>query len=140
MTSDVFTMIVIIYIISIIFTASFFTLGALISSLTHRSVTSLAMSLFIWVILVIALPNLGDYIASEIKEVEPVHVVEKRVENLQNELRKIRSDWRDENSLDTWTMWGSWYRFRIANKEFVDYLNEQYIPFYEPKRKHNKGN
>ena len=135
-TSDILSRIFLIYIVSIIFTTSFFTIGALISSLTHRSVTSLAMSLFIWVVLVIALPNLGDHIASRLKKVEPAHVVQNRIENVQNELRKIRRDFFNKNGPKDWIMWGSWEMFRIANKEFVDFM-KIYTPFIEEKRREN---
>ena len=133
---DILNRIFMIYFVSIIFTASFFTIGALISSMTHRAVTSLAMSLFIWVVLVIALPNLGDHIASRLKKVEPTHVVQSRIENLQNELRESRRQFSQSNSPRSTIWWGSSENFRIANIEYVNYLRK-YIPFIEEKRREN---
>lgn len=135
-TPDILSRILLIYAVSIIFTTSFFIIGALISSLTHRAVTSLAMSLFIWVVLAIALPNLGDYIASRLKEVEPAYTVQNRIENIQNEFRETRKGFFEKNSPESWTMWGSTERFRIANKEYVDFM-KIYIPFIEEKRREN---
>jgi ABC-type transport system involved in multi-copper enzyme maturation permease subunit len=51
---------------SVIYLAIFFSLGLLISCLTHRSSTSLVISLFVWTILVFLIPNLGNILARQI--------------------------------------------------------------------------
>ncbi len=50
---------------SVIYLAVFFSLGLLISCLTHRSSTSLVISLFVWTILVFLIPNLGNILARQ---------------------------------------------------------------------------
>jgi len=50
---------------SVIYLAIFFSLGLLISCLTHRSSTSLVISLFVWTILVFLIPNLGNILARQ---------------------------------------------------------------------------
>jgi ABC-type transport system involved in multi-copper enzyme maturation permease subunit len=50
---------------SVIYLAVFLSLGLLISCLTHRSSTSLIISLFIWTILVFLIPNLGNVLAHQ---------------------------------------------------------------------------
>jgi ABC-type transport system involved in multi-copper enzyme maturation permease subunit len=51
---------------SVIYLAVFFSLGLLISCLTHRSSTSLVISLFVWTILVFLIPNLGNILARQL--------------------------------------------------------------------------
>ena len=49
---------------SVIYLTVFFSLGLLISCLTHQSSSSLVISLFIWTILVFIIPNLGNILAA----------------------------------------------------------------------------
>ncbi len=137
LTLDMFIRILLIYFISIIFTASFFSIGALISSATHRSVVSLAISLFIWVVLVIALPNLGDYIVSQLKKVEQSRIVADRVAAIDQEFRQVLKAYREKNPLPkSWMVSGSLnmnaarFKLQIATKNIMDYL-EHFIPFCE---------
>ena len=50
---------------SVIYLAVFFSLGLFISSLTHRSSTSLVVSLFAWIMLAFLIPNLGNILARQ---------------------------------------------------------------------------
>jgi ABC-type transport system involved in multi-copper enzyme maturation permease subunit len=50
---------------SVIYLAIFFSLGLLISCLTHHSSTSLVISLFVWTVLVFLIPNLGNILARQ---------------------------------------------------------------------------
>jgi len=61
---------------SIIYLAVFFSLGLLISCLTHQSSTSLVISLFAWVILVFLIPNLGNILARQFVEIPTVQQLE----------------------------------------------------------------
>jgi len=63
---------------SVIYLAVFFSLGLLISCLTHRSSTSLVLSLFVWAILVFLIPNLGNILARQFVEVPTVQQLELR--------------------------------------------------------------
>ncbi len=56
----------------IFYLAFFFSLGLLISCLTHRSSTSLFISLFVWTILVFLIPNLGNILARQLVEIPTV--------------------------------------------------------------------
>jgi len=51
---------------SVMYLAIFFSLGLFISCLTHRSSTSLVISLFVWTTLVFLIPNLGNILARQI--------------------------------------------------------------------------
>jgi len=63
---------------SVIYLAVFFSLGLLISCLTHRSSTSLVISLFAWTILVFLIPNLGNILARQFVEIPTVQQLELR--------------------------------------------------------------
>ena len=56
---------------SFIYLSVFFTLGLLISTLTHRSSTALILVLFIWVIWVLGMPRAGTLAAKVIKPIQP---------------------------------------------------------------------
>jgi hypothetical protein len=97
----------------------------------------LAISLFIWIILVIALPNLGDYIGSQLKKVEQSRIVADRVTAIDQEFRQILKDYREKNpSPKDWVVSGSLnmnaarFKLQIATKNIMDYL-EHFIPFCE---------
>jgi len=61
---------------SVIYLAVFFSLGLLISCLTHRSSTSLIISLFLWATLVFLIPNLGNILARQLVQIPTVQQLE----------------------------------------------------------------
>ena len=61
---------------SVIYLSVFFSLGLLISCLTHRSSTSLVISLFVWAIFVFIIPNLGHILARQLVEIPTVQQLE----------------------------------------------------------------
>lgn len=79
---------------SVIYLAIFFSLGLLISSLTHRTSTSLVLSLFVWVILVFLIPNLGNIMARQLVRITTVQQLELRRSQIWiiNRFNKIRMD------------------------------------------------
>jgi len=105
------------FLISVIYLAAFFSLGLMISCLTHRSSTSLVVSLFAWVMLAFLIPNLGNILARQLVRVPSVQQLgqieeqlflrflaeirideSKRMEALarrKNELNKITEDYRN---------------------------------------------
>ena len=61
---------------SVIYLAVFFSLGLLISCLTHHSSSSLIISLFAWTMLVFFIPNLGNVLARQLVEIPTVQQLE----------------------------------------------------------------
>jgi ABC-type transport system involved in multi-copper enzyme maturation permease subunit len=61
---------------SMIYLAVFFSLGLLISCLTHQSSTSLVISLFVWAMLVFLVPNLGNILARQFIAIPTVQQLE----------------------------------------------------------------
>ena len=63
---------------SVIYLAVFFSLGLLISCLTHQSSASLVVSLFAWTVFVFLIPNLGNILARQLVEIPTVQQLELR--------------------------------------------------------------
>ena len=61
---------------SVIYLAVFFSLGLLISCLTHHTSTSLVISLFVWSMVVFLIPNLGNILARQLVQIPTVQQLE----------------------------------------------------------------
>jgi ABC-type transport system involved in multi-copper enzyme maturation permease subunit len=72
---------------SVLYLAVFFSLGLLISCLTHQSSSSLVISLFVWAMLVFLIPNLGNILARQLVRIPTVQQLE-----LKREQIKIRRE------------------------------------------------
>ena len=80
-----------------LYLAIFFSLGLLISSLTHQVASSLVFSLLIWTILVFVIPNLGNILARQFVEIPTVqqlevkreHIWIKEVFDLNRDMRRV---------------------------------------------------
>ncbi len=88
---------------SVLYLAVFFSLGLLISCLTHRSSTSLVISLFIWTILVFLIPNLGNILARQFVEIPTVQQLELKREQswTKNRFEKRRADRSEHKEMDS---------------------------------------
>ncbi len=88
---------------SVIYLAVFFSLGLLISCLTHRSSTSLVISLFVWTILVFLIPNLGNILARQFVEIPTVQQLELKREQswTKNRFEKRRADRSEHKEMDS---------------------------------------
>jgi len=103
---------------SMIYLAVFFSLGLLISCLTHRSSTSLVISLFVWTILVFLIPNLGNILARQFVEIPTVQQLELKREQswTKNRFEKRRVDRSEHKEMDS--------RMRAENDKLTeDYRN-----------------
>ncbi len=85
---------------TLFYLAVFFSLGLFISCISHRSASSLVVSLFLWAILVFVIPNLGNILARQLVEIPSVQRLEvirqqiwiKEVFELNNMSRTSRED------------------------------------------------
>jgi len=68
---------------SVLYLAIFFSLGLLISCLTHQSSSSLVISLFAWAMLVFLIPNLGNILARQLVRIPTVQQLEIKREQIQ---------------------------------------------------------
>jgi ABC-type transport system involved in multi-copper enzyme maturation permease subunit len=73
------------YLASFLFVAAIFNLGLLISCLTKRSSVSLMFSSFLWVILMILIPNGSVYLGSQMRPLEPAEKFDSQIEELAEE-------------------------------------------------------
>ncbi len=71
----------------VIYLVAFFSLGILISCLTHRSSTSLVISLFVWAMLVFLIPNLGNILARQFVEIPTVQQLELKRQQIRRRAR-----------------------------------------------------
>ncbi|HUU17704.1 MAG TPA: ABC transporter permease subunit [Sedimentisphaerales bacterium] len=103
---------------SVVYLAVFFSLGLLISCLTHRSSTSLVISLFVWTILVFLIPNLGNILARQFVEIPTVQQLELKREQswTKNRFEKRRAVRSEHEEMDS--------RMREENDKLTeDYRN-----------------
>jgi ABC-type transport system involved in multi-copper enzyme maturation permease subunit len=103
---------------SVIYLAVFFSLGLLISCLTHRSSTSLVISLFVWAMLVFLIPNLGNILARQFVEIPTVQQLELKREHswIKKRFEKRRVDRSEHEEMDS--------RMRAENDKLTeDYRN-----------------
>ena len=80
-----------ILVLSLLFIGSFFSLGLLVSTLNHRSLTSQITLLFLWVLLIFAVPRISGMLAQIIRPVKTLQTV-----NLETEL--IRKNFEAEKA------------------------------------------
>ncbi|MBA7687979.1 hypothetical protein ES703_96453 [subsurface metagenome] len=89
------------YLVSLIFISAMYNFGLLFSCLTKRSVISLVLALFVWVVCAIVIPNGSGYLARKIRPLELEEKLESELgivaEKLDSELheinKKARSSW-----------------------------------------------
>jgi ABC-type transport system involved in multi-copper enzyme maturation permease subunit len=62
-TDDILQRLLWMLLVSLLYVSLFFTLGLMISALTHRASTSLIISLFVWICWILVIPNLAPVIA-----------------------------------------------------------------------------
>jgi ABC-type transport system involved in multi-copper enzyme maturation permease subunit len=86
-----------IFLSSLIYVSTLFTLGMLISTLTSRSSTSLIMLLSIWVFFVVLFPHAGAYLARSIHPVGESRMIETQAEALREELAGKVQDYAHKN-------------------------------------------
>ncbi len=75
---------------AVIYLAAFFSLGLLISCLTHHTSTSLVLSLSVWTTLVFLIPHLGNLLARQVVPIPTVRQVDVRHGQL---LRQMTFEW-----------------------------------------------
>ena len=98
----------------VVYLAVFFSLGLLISCLTHHSSSSLVFSLFVWAIFVFLIPNLGNILASQLVRIPTVKRLEFRLEqsSIRRDFEKHRADKSQHDRIDN--------RIRAEDEKLLD--------------------
>ena len=99
-----------ILLVGLLYIAAVFSLGLFVSSRTAMASTSITVLLLIWVLMVLVIPNLSPYIASQLSPTRPMQVVEKEkarieqevIQQVQNEFKEWREAKEKEGPID-WT-------------------------------------
>ncbi|MCP4256521.1 MAG: ABC transporter permease subunit [Planctomycetes bacterium] len=103
---------------SVIYLAIFFSLGLLISCLTHQSSSSLVISLFVWALFVFIIPNLGNILARQLVRIPTVQQLELRLSqsSIRRGFERDRVDDSQRRQI--------YDRIRAENEKFIeDYRN-----------------
>ena len=64
---------------SLVYIGAFYAIGLAISSLCHSSGTAILISFVFWVLVVLVLPNLGPYVAAQLRPLPSVNKIEKDI-------------------------------------------------------------
>jgi len=108
-----------VFLCSLLYLSAIFMMGLLVSARTRRSATSLVILLFIWVVSVMLLPNMGPYVARHLRKVEDKAVVDAKREALNSqfwhEVDELRNSLKRDGTLsrDNWKY--GLYTFMSAN-------------------------
>lgn len=74
---------------SITFITSFYLLGLMVSTFSRYSAISILNCLFLWVLLILVIPNVCPYISAELYRIPSVREAERRLQEIQVELDEI---------------------------------------------------
>jgi len=106
--------------IAFLYISAVYSLGLLVSTRTYMASTSITVLLLIWVLIVLVIPNLSPYLASQIVPVRSMQSVEKEKANIfQQELGKGQKEfeeWREKKEKEEGFDWSS--------KEVTEYIRE----------------
>jgi len=70
---------------SITFITSFYLLGLMISTFSRYSAISILNCLFVWVLLILAIPNLAPYISAQVYRIPSITEMERRFEEMERD-------------------------------------------------------
>ena len=88
LSSQFWPVLIVIVLVTFLFLLAMVSLGVCISTLTHSSITSLVMMLFVWVLLVLAVPKVSPMIAKAIYPIESRNIVSLRGKTAREEITK----------------------------------------------------
>lgn len=76
------------YLASLVLTATMYNLGLLFSCLAKRSAISLVLGLFLWIIFAVVIPNASVYLATQIRPVEPEDKINRQIASLRRDAQR----------------------------------------------------
>lgn len=88
--SDAWARIGLMLLYSLFYLSAVFMLGILVSSRTERSATSLVILLFIWVVVVMLMPNIGPYVARHLRKLQDKAAVEDTCQAIEDEFWRLQ--------------------------------------------------
>ena len=125
-----------ILLVSLLYLLAIYSLGLLISVRTRLASTSITVSLMLWVLLILIIPNTAPYIASQIVPVSSFVQVEKQKTQLvaeeQVKFERALEAWSEQNPEIHWghRWWANYSRMQLDHMPRVmdiqDRVNEQF--------------
>ena len=94
------TRFVAIVLISLLYISGFFTLGLMISVLTHRSATALLFSLMVWICWILVVPNLAPVVARLVAPVPSRQVIDAEIEAINTRRWLMEESLRNRGNMD----------------------------------------
>lgn len=117
------------YLASLVFISAMYNVGLLFSCLTKKSATSLVLGLFLWVVLVVVVPNASVYFAAQLRPLQPEEKMDGQLAALQqeyeSEFNKSKPPMPDVIESDAADAFGHWYP-RLINKSGMEYYQACY--------------
>ena len=92
---DSLTRFALIYALSLLYISAFFTLGLMISALTHRTSTALIVSLLVWICWILVVPNLAPIVARLSQPVPSRQIIDMENQAIQQEGQLLMSSSRE---------------------------------------------
>ena len=89
-----------IVLVSLLYISCFFTLGLMISVLTHRTATALLFSLMVWIAWILVVPNLAPVVARLAAPVPSRKVIDAEIKALGTRYRLVEESLRNRGNLD----------------------------------------
>ena len=111
-----------IVVVSLLYISAFFTLGLMISTLTHRSSTALLLSLLVWICWILLVPNLAPVIARLVSPVPTRMVIDAEIKAMEDEQRLVGRSQRSMGNLSN----SSWESYRQEIDHQMGVLEEFY--------------
>lgn len=122
--------------LTLFYISVFFILGLIVSSLTKKSSVSLIFCLFIWIFLVIIIPNLSTYLSTVLRSIPLEKTVKSRINVIHDQMQEKIGAWEKINRVSI-RISGSLdsdngiYELTKADKTTIDYFKKK-IAFEEP--------
>ncbi len=81
---------------SITFITLFYLLGLMVSTFSRYSSTSILNCLFLWVLLILVIPNVCPYISAQLRRVPSIRETQRQAEEIEQACREVRRQRRKE--------------------------------------------
>lgn len=82
---------------SITFITSFYLLGLMVSTFSRYSSTSILNCLFLWILLILVIPNICPYISAQLYRIPSVKEIERRDREIENHSLKVAKELMNES-------------------------------------------
>lgn len=96
LNADEWLRVALILLLSLLYLAMMFMLGGLVSTLTHRRITSMVTLLVIWVFLIFIVPRAGASLAQQLYEIPSAQEVDRQIDEVSKEEFEKMVQRRDE--------------------------------------------